>query len=201
MGSSPARDQHWTWPKMVRQRTWGDKSGQSGQKKCESLLLNPSSLNRNAAQAQTKVQISPWSSSCAQKNVKSSPPTAPTSQVVQMYVFTQESKAVSCRVYTTLALIDRASDLAPPPSAHSASSKHVCSQLDVFSATVWVQPPVSAVPTVASTKVNIWPMRQGRVEVQEAMVKAFQQGSEGWNQRTQETEQKVWKVRHKAQTI
>jgi len=33
-------------------------------------------------------------------------------------------------------------------------------------------------------------MRQGRVEVQEAMVKAFQQGSEGWNQRTQETEQK-----------
>lgn len=127
MGSSPARDQHWTWPKMVRQRTWGDKSGQSGQKKCESLLLNPSSLNRNAAQAQTKVQISPWSSSCAQKNVKSSPATAPTSQVVQMYVFTQESKAVSCRVYTTLALIDRASDLAPPPSAHSASSKHVCS--------------------------------------------------------------------------
>lgn len=48
--------------------------------------------------SQTKVQISPWSSS---------------------------------------------SDLAPPPSAHSAS-----------------------------TKVNIWPMRQGRVEVQEAMVKA-----------------------------
>ena len=103
---------------MVRQRTWGDKSGQSGQKKCESLLLNPSSLNRNAAQAQTKVQISPWSSSCAQKNVKSSPATAPTSQVVQMYVFTQESKAVSCRVYTTLALIDRASDLAPHPQAH-----------------------------------------------------------------------------------
>ena len=76
--------------------------------------------------------------------------------------------------------------------------------LDLFSATVWVlsvQPPVSAVPTLASTKVNIWPMRQGRVEVQEAMVKAFQQGSEGWNQRTQETEQKVWKVRHKAQAI